>query len=225
MELAWIHLNGRYAPRVEVQLVLADGLKLLLAVMIGVLVSAVHRRHPGVAVTGSLAQAQVLLCLAGALMMIIIGDSMARAFGIAGGAAIIRFRTPVEDPKDTTVLFLVLSLGMACGVGSYAAAGLGTLFLCACLVALDTVFDRKARPMLLHMVADGAEFPTEYVTRLLAAYRILFEPRESHEGAKASRRYLCMVPPDVPLPRLNDQLVDTLAGGLKNVTWEMPKKK
>ena len=31
---------------------------------------------------------------------------------IAGAAAIIRFRTPVEDPKDSVVLFILLGLGI-----------------------------------------------------------------------------------------------------------------
>ena len=43
--------------------------------------------------------AQILLCVAGAMMMIIIGNSLARAFGIAGAASIVRFRTPVEGPQ------------------------------------------------------------------------------------------------------------------------------
>ena len=62
-------------------------------------------------------QAQTLLCVSGAMMMIIIGNSLARAFGIAGAASIIRFRTPVDDPKDVTILFLLMGLGMSSGLG------------------------------------------------------------------------------------------------------------
>jgi hypothetical protein len=209
----------------DTPLVPGEALKLVLALLIGGVVAFFHRRHPGDKPLGrSLAQAEVLLCLAGALMMIIIGDSTARAFGIAGGAAIIRFRTPVEDAKDTTVLFLVLSLGMACGVGAIQVAALGAVFLCGCLVALDRVFERKARVMLLEMVAQGAEFPTDYVGRLLAAYAIPFEPRAVEHGAKERRTYICHVPPEIPLPRLSEQLMDASAGGLKKVSWEAPRK-
>jgi hypothetical protein len=85
--------------------------KLVAAALIGALVSAVHepvsRDRPR-----SLEQAQVLLCVAGAMMMIIIGNSLARAFGIRGAAGIVRFRTPVDDPKDVTILFLLR--GSAC---------------------------------------------------------------------------------------------------------------
>ena len=199
--------------------------KLVFAAAIGAVVMAVHRHYPwDKPISRSLAQAQVLLCVAGALMMIIIGNSLARALGIAGGATIVRFRTPVEDPKDTTVLFLLLGLGMASGLGSFAVAGLGAAFLCACLALLDFVGERKPRSMILEMVASGSEFPTEYVNRLLSAYRIRCEPREVDAGKKATVRYLCHLDPDTPLQRLSEQLMDPAASGLKSVVWESPKR-
>jgi anti-anti-sigma factor len=83
--------------------------KLIASAVIGMLVTVVHRqyRHERTA-NPALDQAQVLLCISGAIMMIIIGNSVARAFGIAGAASIIRFRTPVEDARDITILFILM---------------------------------------------------------------------------------------------------------------------
>jgi len=112
--------------------------KLVAAALIGILVTAVHKpASRDRAATRSMEHAQMLLCVSGALMMVIIGNSLARAFGIAGAASIIRFRTPVDDPKDVTILFLLMGLGMSAGLGAFAVAGLGTAFLCLTLVALD----------------------------------------------------------------------------------------
>ena len=109
----------------------AELVKLVAAGLVGIMVTMVHRRYQGEkAPNRSLIQAAVLLCISGALMMIIIGNSTARALGIAGGASIIRFRTPVDDPKDAILLFIVLALGMATGLGAFAVTGLATLFLC-----------------------------------------------------------------------------------------------
>jgi hypothetical protein len=215
--------GGSIAPRFHAGV---EALKLVFAALIGALVSAVHRRYPGdKPISRSLAQAQILLCVAGALMMIIIGNSLARALGIAGGATIVRFRTPVEDPKDSTVLFLLLGLGMACGLGESGVAGLGTVFLCLCLVFLDWIVERKPRTMMLEMVATGPDFPAEYVARLLAAYQVRFEPREvGQSGQKATARYYCTLDPDTPLQRLSEQLTDADAAGLKSVSWETQKK-
>src|SRR4029079_15646537 len=91
----------------------------------------------------SMEQAQTLLCVSGAMMMIIIGNSLARAFGIAGAASIIRFKTPVDDPKDVTILFLLMGLGMSSGLGAFAVAGLGTAFLSITLIALDQFAAQK----------------------------------------------------------------------------------
>ena len=203
-----------------------EALKLVFAGIIGALISAVHRRHPGdKPISRSLAQAQILLCVAGALMMIIIGNSVARALGIAGGATIVRFRTPVEDPKDSTVLFILLGLGMACGLGELGVAGLGAAFLCVCLALLDWIVERKPRTMMLEMVSSSHEFPAEYVNRLLAAYQVRFEPREVNQhGQKATVRYYCTLDPDTPLQRLSEQLTDASVSGLKSVTWETQKK-
>src|SRR6185503_18330063 len=76
--------------------------KLVVASLIGLQITQIHQpagRERGRAME----QAQVLLCVSGAMMMIIIGSSLVRAFGIAGAASIIRFRTPVDDPKDVAI--------------------------------------------------------------------------------------------------------------------------
>ena len=200
-------------------------LQLVVAAIIGALISAVHRQLPGEKpISRSLSQAQILLCVAGALMMIIIGNSFARALGVAGGATIIRFRTNVDDPKDSTVLFLLLGLGMACGIGEFGVAGLGTAFLCVCMVLLEWIVERKPRSMMLEMEASGHHFPTEYVNRILAAYQIRFESREVNQHAQRTTvRYYCTLDPDTPLQRLSEQLTDAGADGLKSVSWETEK--
>jgi anti-anti-sigma factor len=120
--------------------------KLVASAVIGMLVTVVHRQHRHErSANPALDQAQVLLCISGAIMMIIIGNSVARAFGIAGAASIIRFRTPVEDARDITILFILMGLGMAAGLGALAVAGLGTLFLCAMIPILNVFSSERPR--------------------------------------------------------------------------------
>src|SRR6185295_7936229 len=134
----------------------AELLKLVMAALVGIIVTAVHRRyHRDKPLPRSLMQAQVLLCVAGAMVMVIIGSSLARAFGVAGAAGIVRFRTPVEDPKDSTILFLLIGLGMACGVGLIEVAALGGVFLCLLLAVLDRLGEARPRVMILSLVATG----------------------------------------------------------------------
>ncbi len=81
-------------------------------------------------------RAQILIAVAGALMVVVVGDSMARAFGLVGIGSFIRFRTAIRNPRDTAFLFLLIGLGMACGLELYALVGVGTIFilLLLCLV-------------------------------------------------------------------------------------------
>jgi hypothetical protein len=199
--------------------------KLAAAAAIGMVVTAVQKRYRREKpISRSLEQAEVLLAVAGALMMIIIGDSLARAFGVAGGAAIVRFRTPVEDPKDAVVLFILLGLGMACGQGNFAVAGIGALSLSFLLIALSRVGEEKQRSMILALVASGPEFPVEHVHSVLLRTVNSFEQRELSRGAQPAMRYLVTLDPWASLTYLSQELMGDGTAGVKSVAWEVPKK-
>ena len=197
-------------------------MKLVAAATMALVVTYLNRRlcadRP---LSKSLEHAQILLCVAGAMMMIIIGNSVARALGIAGAASIIRFRTPVEDPKDTVILFLLLSLGMSCGLGAFAVAGLGTFFLCMFLLILHRVGEAVPRSMMLDIVAkEPGRFPARHVQKVLGAELMDFEAREVTQDRV---KYFAVVPPGVPLEEISAKLFAT-EEGLKSVIWETPKK-
>ena len=200
--------------------------ELVAAAVIGFVVTAVHKRQLRErAMTRSMEQAQVLLCVSGALMMIIIGDNLARAFGIAGAAGIIRFRTPVEDPKDVTILFLLMGLGMACGMGALAVAGLGTMFLCAALLVLDLTTSNKPRMMHVEITASGRQFPIAHVLSVFAHHGIHCEPREVSQGSETVISYSAALPPGAAIEEVSAGLVGDGNWGIKKVAWEPPKKR
>ena len=125
-----------------------DVMKLAIAAVIGMFVTALH--EPGASRNGKSKQpvshAQILFCVAGALMIIIVGNSLARAFGAFGIAGFVRFRTSLKDPKEATILFLLIALGMAAGRGILGVAGLGTLFVCGLLWVLDSTKEEEPPP-------------------------------------------------------------------------------
>lgn len=198
--------------------------KLTAAAAIALLITLVHRplanEHPD---SRTMEQAQMLLCVAGALVMIIIGNSVARAFGVAGAASIIRFRTPIEDPKDTTLLFLLLGLGMASGLGAFAVAGLGTGFLCMFLLLLDRLpSDGKLRVLMVELTADGREFPTVPVETVFVRAGVIYEARDVSQSKESTVRYQLSVERRVSLEDLSAQLSAT--PGVKSVAWKKVKK-
>src|SRR5215510_5506087 len=83
-------------------------------------------------------QTQIVLSIVGAVVMLVVGSSLARAFGIVGAANLIRYRAKIEDPKDAVVMLATLSIGLATGVGLYALAAASTLFLLVILWVIES---------------------------------------------------------------------------------------
>jgi hypothetical protein len=213
-------------PTSNVSRMLNEPVTLLVAALIGTLVTAVHRPHDREQNGGRmLAHAQVLLCVSGALMMLIIQDSLARAFGIAGAASIIRFRTPVEDPKDAAVLFLLMALGMATGLGVLTLAGSGAALLCLFLHALGRRNAPDRRALLVEVAALGRDFPTSHVRSVFARHGLVTELREISRAERCTARYLAMCPPAVSLDALNDDLIAGGESGIVASVWEPARRK
>jgi hypothetical protein len=91
------------------------------------------------------AQSQTLIAAAGALLVVVIGDNIARAFGLVGLGAFIRFRSGISDPRDAAVLLVVIGIGMACGLGLPLMAAAGTLFVCLLLAVFDAAAKKRTR--------------------------------------------------------------------------------
>jgi uncharacterized membrane protein YhiD involved in acid resistance len=83
------------------------------------------------------AQTQILVAVVASALMMIVGDSAARAFGIFAAASLVRFRTNIKDPKEITVLLVSLAVGLATGVGRWDLAALLSLFILILLWTLE----------------------------------------------------------------------------------------
>jgi uncharacterized membrane protein YhiD involved in acid resistance len=102
------------------------------------------------------AQSQTLIAAAGAVMVVVIGDSPARAFGLVGLGSFIRFRSGIGDPRDAAVLFVMIGIGMACGLGLFAMATASTAFVALLLTVFDYGARRQTKPTLISIQAEDA---------------------------------------------------------------------
>jgi uncharacterized membrane protein YhiD involved in acid resistance len=120
---------------------------LFVALGCGVVIALVYRfTYRGASYSASFVNSLVLLCLITAVVILVIGNNLARAFGLVGAMSIIRFRTAVRDTQDIVFIFFSLTIGMAAGVGLNSVAIIGTLFICVVIILLDSVgFGRPAR--------------------------------------------------------------------------------
>lgn len=80
----------------------------------------------GLSYSRNYVQAVILGSIVAATVMHAIGDSLARGLGMIGALAIIRFRTSFRDSRDILFMFSSLAAGIACGVGAFTVAVVGT---------------------------------------------------------------------------------------------------
>ena len=96
-------------------------LRLLVAFLAGQAIGWMYSwSHGTLSYSQNFVQSLVMLSMVVCVIMGVVGDSLARAFGLAAALAIVRFRTPVKDSRDTTFLFLSVATGMAAGAGQLA---------------------------------------------------------------------------------------------------------
>jgi uncharacterized membrane protein YhiD involved in acid resistance len=108
-----------------------------LAAALGVVVALVYRyTHKGLSYSQSFTHTVLLVTVIVAIVMMVIGGSLARAFALVGALSIIRFRTVVKDTKDTAFVFAGLAIGMAAGTSNYFLAVIATAFVCAIALSL-----------------------------------------------------------------------------------------
>jgi uncharacterized membrane protein YhiD involved in acid resistance len=113
------------------------------------------------------AQAQTLIAVAGAIMVAVIGDSVARAFGLVGLGAFIRFRSGIKDPRDAAVMFVMIGIGMACGLGAVPMAVVATGFVSGVLAIFDV--GHRARPRMAR-IAISVSDPSAAMERIRTAF-------------------------------------------------------
>jgi hypothetical protein len=101
------------------------------------------------------AQAQTLIAMAGAIMVAIIGDSTALAFGLVGLGGFIRFRSGIKDTRDAAVMFVMIGIGMACGLGAIPMAVVATVFASVVLAIFD--LGRRARLRMTKVAINATE--------------------------------------------------------------------
>lgn len=138
-----------------------------------------RRRMMGTLRNPYVAQTQILLAVVTAAMMIIVGDSTARAFGIFAAASLVNFRTNIRDPKEITVLLICLGVGLATGVGRWQVAVILTLFVLVTLWTLE-VFEpaQVFRPMEVCVETRNVDRTHEALKQIFVRHRLNSELRE-----------------------------------------------
>ncbi|MDC0854823.1 DUF4956 domain-containing protein [Candidatus Pelagibacter sp.] len=110
---------------------------IILSFFLGLFISYIYKiTHKGMSYSQSFMITNIFIALIVCMVIMIIGNNIARAFALVGALSIIRFRTVVKDTKDIAYIFWSLASGMAAGTGSYYIAIIGTIIISVVAIIL-----------------------------------------------------------------------------------------
>jgi uncharacterized membrane protein YhiD involved in acid resistance len=154
--------------------------------------------------------------------MLVIGASLARAFGIVGAANLIRYRSKIDDPKDAVVMLCALAVGLAAGVGLYALAAFSTAFLLVALGVIESFEKGVKRYDLTIKAGDHSDELRPRIEGILARYDLEYTLKASADEQVA---YEVTVPLDARRDRITNAILRLDPEGHAAVEWAEKKTK
>jgi hypothetical protein len=167
-------------------------------------------------------QTQIILAVVGAVVMLVVGSSLARAFGIVGAAGLVRYRAKIDDPKDAGVMLSTLAVGLAAGVGVWLLAAFATLFILALLWVIESFEPAATQLFMLKVMAKDPAVVKPNLEALLTRYRLDFELRGT---SKEELHYEVRMPVRLKTDRLSERILTLDAANVTEVGWEEKKEK
>ena len=194
-------------------------IRLPLAALLGAALAFRPRRRGTPPRSTPVIHTQIVLAIVGALVMVVVGASLARAFGVAGVAGLIRYRAKIEDPKDASVMLATLAVGLASGVGLFVMAIFGAVFILAVLWAIESIEPNPFKVFTLKITSKESEKLQPRIEQLLRRHRATFELRASSPEEMSYEVKL-------PLQARTDALSNAIVrlDDASAVEWEEKKK-
>lgn len=198
---------------------------MLLALALSVAVALVYRISvPGRVLSPTIQSSLVVLAMISAMVMMSIGNSVARAFALVGALSIVRFRTHLRTAWDISFVFLSLAVGIGCGVMAYQITLLGTAIISLSVLALNVLRLTGVRTDCARMLRcdiasyEGIEARMNAVLDHFLRQRWLVEARSLRFGESLSLRYRIVL----RRPEQHNALLRELAGveGIERVVIE-----
>jgi hypothetical protein len=193
-----------------------------LATALGAALALRPRRRGTPKRSSPVVQTQIILAIIGALVMIVVGTSLARAFGVVGAAGLVRYRAKVEDPKDAGVMLTTLAVGLGSGIGVYGLAVFATVFLMAVLWVIESFEPTARKEFFLEIKAKEVSKLQARIEALLRRRRVKYELRES---SPEELSYFVGLPMELKTDGISAEIMALDPDPGTGVEWKTDKKK
>jgi len=125
---------------------------IIVAFICGVMIAIFYKlTYRGAGYPQTFLYSLITLAMVTTIVILVIGNNLARAFGLVGAMSIIRFRTAVKETQDIMFIFYALAIGMTCGVRLFDVAIAATLLIGVILLIIsktNVVFQRRTKYLL-----------------------------------------------------------------------------
>lgn len=120
------------------------------ALVLGMVIFITYRlTYSGAAYSKKFNASLMMMTLVTTVVMTVISNNIALSLGMVGALSIIRFRTTIKDPRDTTFIFWCIAVGICCGISFYTVAAIGSLYIFAVMLILGRVHTVEKRLLLI----------------------------------------------------------------------------
>ncbi|MDR0840167.1 MAG: DUF4956 domain-containing protein [Christensenellaceae bacterium] len=149
-------------------------LTLVIALVVGLYIFFIYKKtFGGVMYSRNFNMSLVMLTLVTSLMLMLINNSLTLSLGMVGALSIVRFRTAVKDPVDTTFMFWAVGEGIAIGTKFYDVAIIAGVLIGIFLLILSAFKVRSSMPFLLVLhYNEAASQPVRQMIKQLPGARV-----------------------------------------------------
>jgi Domain of unknown function (DUF4956)/MgtC family len=193
-----------------------------LATLLGTALALRPRRKGTPPRSAPVFQTQIILALIGALVMLVVGASLARAFGVVGAAGLIRYRAKIDDPKDAGVMLSTLAVGLAAGVGLYPLSAFAAIFIMAVLWVLESFEPDPYKRFTLKVTSKDVSKLQPQLEQFLRRHHVQYDLRAS---APDEISYDVHLPMKLRTERISNAIIRLGNGGTPTPTVEWDEKK
>lgn len=168
-------------------------------------------------------QTQIILAIVGAVVMMVVGTNLARAFGVVGAAGLVRYRAKIEDPKDAGVMLSTLAIGLASGVGLYAMAVFSAAFVLVTLWIVESFEPQTRQKFELKIkLGDDTDAKRPQIEGILRRESVALE---LHSASDDEVCYDVSVPLEAERDSISDAILALDPEGHGSVEWAEKKAK
>ena len=157
-------------------------LNFAVALLLGAVIYISYRfSHSGAVYSARFNVSLLMLTLITTLIMNVIGNNIALSLGMVGALSIVRFRTALKDPRDSTYIFWCIAVGISCGVSYYALAAIGTGTIFLTMLVMGTI---KANDRYLLIIRGAPASSSQIEEAVLLQYEGKALLRVRNEGTE-----------------------------------------